>query len=995
MKKRFILKSCLYPFVCIFLTFLGSCSGNKNNNPEKKVNMSLRASGSQDLYDVLEDYKGLENFFTYGELETAEFENRLFGDFLGNDATADIIVSMIDIFPILINTGATIDSLIFTTEVQAEMESKGPIPDFISTMGVISECIIDLDEEKKAPFYNYLEELENLRQISTSEKGLIHYYFDIITDINSYLATLDEKEINQFMHFVIKDFMEFRVSKEGVLDFTDVDDLIKKFSSNSPDGLIEIFEGLRLLFYDQEFKDVYTEGLSRLGNFLGDEKVFAELKALFINLYNTYEATSLGDLIERMWDEGPIVGPAMEEMDIEGFGRNGRMSWAAQEMLMHPTIINKGFEVFYNFRKEGYEFDRIDDQIIKMVHSNPFCNDRKGEGEFGNGNFYEPNEHLSYKNFSSFKGFVALLARWNVPFTLTCPFIHETEQSDAVKNFFREMVPEADSLPAANFIWAEMYEKDPDQYIGSGHPITEKRGYGMMVNGVYVAPVCPAILNAGNVPLYMFGDSVYNGPYDNIYDNLKWLFYERNIYATIDLVQLSPYVPMLKNLLTPFFNLFGIKQLPITLVKMKGTLGILNLEISTVVENLPAAISNELIKINVPRWMVTSVVELAKQILPMGTHVENSSIVYLMPQDIRDMATMVYATAYFDPEAFHIDRFLDLKNPSNYTYFYDIRDYSYEKNYDTANQFWNFGAPLSVAAYLCYRDAIGDTPLSMDYVAERQKKAKEALGVIYPISYINNTTSPLTEIPTENSIYNVKDSEIMPVFEYLEPLTGMESFGVMDQIFELMAVMGKPELMVAREKLMGGIAKIVGTIDKNTQSTYTLASELLKITQKAQEDERRWDSLHLLAKGFHNLLSADSPHQIVEELVGLVDYLTGVEISDENFRLASEGIVDVLKKTCEQRVLTRGLFHATTILDEIDKIHIWGDTVSMLDEALKENGVFTYLVDGFEKDPEIPWSDVFEDTDRFLHSELMKKYEEGSFWKDVYYFLDFMAEAID
>ena len=101
-----------------------------------------------------------------------------------------------------------------------------------------------------------------------------------------------------------------------------------------------------------------------------------------------------------------------------------------------------------------------------------------------------------------------------------------------------------------------------------------------------------------------------------------------------------------------------------------------------------------------------------------------------------------------------------------------------------------------------------------------------------------------------------------------------------------------------------------------------------------------------------------------------------------------------MKKGSEQRVLTRALFHTSMILDEIDKMHIWSDTVTMMNEALKEDGIYNYLVHGLEKDPEISWNDVLLDTDRFIHSELMKEYEEGSFWKDIYYFLNFLAEAI-
>ena len=64
-------------------------------------------------------------------------------------------------------------------------------------------------------------------------------------------------------------------------------------------------------------------------------------------------------------------------------------------------------------------------------------------------------------------------------------------------------------------------------------------------------------------------------------------------------------------------------------------------------------------------------------------------------------------------------------------------------------------------------------------------------------------------------------------------------------------------------------------------------------------------------------------------------------------------------------------------------------------EALKDDLLLYYIIRGLEKDPVIPWRDVLSDMDRFLHSEMMKNYEEGSFRKDVFYFLEFISEAVE
>lgn len=62
---------------------------------------------------------------------------------------------------------------------------------------------------------------------------------------------------------------------------------------------------------------------------------------------------------------------------------------------------------------------------------------------------------------------------------------------------------------------------------------------------------------------------------------------------------------------------------------------------------------------------------------------------------------------------------------------------------------------------------------------------------------------------------------------------------------------------------------------------------------------------------------------------------------------------------------------------------------------LSLGGPMDYVISGMEKDPEIPWNDVLIDMDAFFRSELMNQYKEGSFWKDLYYLLDFLSTAID
>ena len=205
------------------------------------------------------------------------------------------------------------------------------------------------------------------------------------------------------------------------IDFADIDELLLKFSAKSPDGLTDIFEGLRIVFQDREFRQLCTETLSSLGKFMGDERIYPEIRALLVNLEKRYDRNTLGNLIERLWDEGPIIGPEVEKLSIDGYGSNGKMAWALQELLQHPVILNHLFETMYSFKKEGFGFDRIDDALKRMVTSDSFCFDRKGDGEFKNGIFYEPHENFSFRNVSALKGLISLLSRSNVPLTVSSP----------------------------------------------------------------------------------------------------------------------------------------------------------------------------------------------------------------------------------------------------------------------------------------------------------------------------------------------------------------------------------------------------------------------------------------------------------------------------------------------------------------------------------------------------------------------------------------------
>lgn len=995
MKKSIFIK--VFTTLCFLLSFLFGCSGNgEQDSPDKKVMASLQESDYSNIYDVLDAYPGLESLFTSSDMEIAEFERRLFGDFLGNDRAADSLVALVDLFPSLIDTGTTISAYMFSESVREEMKGKGPIPDLMSAIGALTKNIVEIEDEKIAPYYDYLTKLDELENSQPEKLETADYIVNILLKVIQFLTTYDDDDVYLFMTLAIKDYMECKVSADGKLDFADYEELIEKFSGKAPEGMSKILLGLKDAYYDEEIRDALAETLHKLGKFLGDDETYVILKAWLENLYNHYSLEELGLLTDHVWDEGQFIGPEIENMGVESYGENGKSRLATREFLRLPKVLNEILETLYAFEREGYGFDNVDEQLIKMKNSDPFCFDLKGEGEFGGGKFYEPSENLSYKNFSCLKGLVALLSRWNIPLTFTASFLFEAEGALESKKYIRNMIPKADVTTVMPTLWSVIYEKDEDHYMGHGKPVTEKRGYGMMIDGEWVAPVCPAIMTGASMALYNIGDSLVHGPYDNIYDNMRWLLCQRKQYMVIDLVQFIEYIPSLKFVLGSMFKLMGIKSLPVTVLAVDGVTSVIYAEIGEVIENLPKAMTNSMIASGVPEWVVPFAIEQLKKYMPVGYPVEGTDRVYLLPKDLRDLWTVNLALPYFDSNAFHVDRFTDLDNPQNNTWNYDIREYTYEKNKDVVNPMFNLVGAMTVSIYNSYREVVDPFPTTMKGVPLRHEAAREAFGgSIYPFDIILNILSVTYENTTEFPTYNLKDEDAMPFVEFLEPLFGMESRGVIDSIAKLTSLLGKPDLKKARKNITEGLADILDTVDKDSKSPYTFAAEFLESAEKAKEDPRRWDAFKLMLNTFEGLLAEDSPYQIVDDLVGFVGHLTSVEVSDEDWQKATEAIVEVFKNSTEERVFTRGLMHLTTILDAIDTKHIWADSLYAMEEALIPGGVLSYVFTGMERDPAYSWDRILLDTDTFLHSDLVSKYEEGSFWKDVFYFIEFLANALE
>ena len=710
-----------------------------------------------------------------------------------------------------------------------------------------------------------------------------------------------------------------------------------------------------------------------------------------------YDAEELGGIISSVWMDGPFIGPETAEMEIEGYGKGGSCGIALRELLMDANVMNLLLETLHEFSNEGYGMHLVDDHLMKMGQRDPFGFELKGDGEFGSGEFYTPNEHFSFKNISGIKGVVALMNRCNIPFTPTTQLLFQEEGALQSKKLIRTLLPSADELTVASLLWAEVYEKDPKAFLGNGHPVTEKRGYGRIVDGVFMAPNSPALLTGGSVVLFQSGDALVNGPYDNIYDNMNWGLNKRKFSLVLDLVQIVREIPALRYVVSPVFSMLGIKELPVTLHTCEGLTSVIYLELGTVLRELPEAIAGEVGKKGLPEWVIPFIVEQLKTNFLVGYPVEGTDLIYLLPRDIRDLWTLALALAYYDPNAFHADRFEDLAHPENYKWNYDIRDYSFDKNKDTANPLFNLIGAATVAMYKAYTEVVDSFPATMSGVDDRQEAARKAFnGLVSPFDYILNLLSGLYEGETEFPLYDFVDKNAMPLVDMFEPIIEMESKGIVDSVMELVCLLGKPSLSDARIKIGEGLAEVISTTkDGDSIAPFTFAAEILECSDKAKEDPRRWDLFKQSLDALEKFLSEDSPYQIVDTLVGLVNHLTSVEVSDEDWALATEGIVEVLAKSTKEKVFTRSAIHLTTILDAVDTKHIWTDSLHLMNDELSPGGLIDYIIKGMKKDPNYTWDEILNDTNRFFKSDLMMEYEEGAFWKDVYYLIDFLVGALE
>jgi len=987
--QRGVLYECCLIMQFLCLLFVCGCS-NPRYSPVEKSREARQEEASQDIYDLLKDYPALEAFFTTGNLTKGTFEDKLFKELLGSQKNADMLIAILDGLPLLFEPRSVPDG-IFDVQIESEMERKGPLPDLFSALACLPRHIIALPEAEKKALYAYLDTLVSADRNHPGTPAIRMSIRGIANDLFAYLTTCDTETVNTVMDLLIRDLIAKQAHQTGALDFSDIDAEIGEITTRAPENLAMMLQGGREMLSQKEAQAVVTDFLSALGRFLGDRALYAQTRTLLTNLDTVYDKQTLGDILERVWTKGAVPGTTVEKMGIEGYGKAGKIDANLRELLTQPRIVNAMIETIAAFDREGFHMDGVDTQLREYVMRDPFLQARDGAGEFGNGRFYTPNPQFSYQHFCGLRGFLRYVARWNVPLTLTSNFLYENRRGGAwTKSVLRAVMPTVDAVPFASLIWADVYEKGSGYAYGHGHPIREQRGYGMMVDGVYVAPLSPDVITGASMALAQVGVGLLHGPYDNIYDNMRWVLYERNYYMTIDLVQFTRRIPVLDIVARPYFLAHGITTLPIILKHTQGIFPVIYMDLNDVL----SGVLQQMNLSGLPDSLKALLIDVIFKVFPMGSPAPGSDRIFLLPQDMRDLWTIVGSLGYYDPAAFHPDRFLDINDPARYTLYYDVSAYSYTGNRAKTNPIFPLVGALCVSAYAQYSEVVDQFPSSLDALEIRQAAARKAFGgVVFPLQYIVDLLAPLTEQPLDMPTYSRDDGQ-MTLVKSLEPLFDREASGMIDAIVQGVCILGRPEMRETRYKLLNALAALAATTQKDTSTgPYALAAEILSTPHRARNDPRYWEALRFEMDAGAMLLS--SQYRIIENIRTLISELADSELPEDDAARLAMGMTSILARCAEERFFARGLIDLSDILKHLNTSHAWGDMAGLMQDTLDDDGILTYLLLGLERDPRYAWDQIINDTDRFLHSDVMMKCDEGSFWDGMNHLIRFMVHAID
>jgi hypothetical protein len=981
--KRRVTYECFLILQTLLLIFIGGCSSSKYNPGERAQAVSSE-DASADIFNVLDDYPALEACFTTGTMTRKAFEDKLFRDLLSDPEIADTVVSILDGLPPLFEP-RTVPEEVFEEDVEEEMNRKGPLPDLFSALADLPGFMLALPEDQKNAFYAYLD-LED-----TDETASSGYLRKILYDAFAYISTCDPATVNMVMDLVINDIYERQSPQDQTIDLTDIDTEINRIVFQAPDGLANLIQGARDFTEQEDVQTNLIDLISSLGRWLGDDTVYPKTKAMLTAINATHTKQSLGEILERVWTRGAIPGSVLEEGGVQGYGKSGKYESGVRELLATPRVLNAFIEELYTMDHLGYRLDRLDDQFREYATRDAWLQALDGPGDYGDGRFYEPAENFSFKNFSAAEAFIRDIARWNTPLTLTWNVLYEgISGGDQVKNTIRSLIPNADNIPLSAMIWAEVYEKGAGYTYGHGQPVTTQRGYGTMVDGVYVAPLGPDAISAASMALTQIGDAIINGPYDNIYDNMRWCLYHRKTYLVVDLVQFISQIPSLEPYFMPYFTTNNITSLPIVLSQNKGINPVIYADTNIILGGL----ITQLAVSNLPSYLQTYVRTTLENLFNTAA-IPSSGRAFLLPQDIRDLWTIILSLCYYDPAAFHMDRFLDESNAATHAMYYDVSEYTYANNSDKINPIMPLLAGLSVAAYREYHSVVDSIPFSFDNLATRKAAAQAAFGgVEQPVQFVFNILSPMIEQSLDTPIYSGSDAQLPFLDAIIPVIFDGESSGMTDAIMEGICILGQPGLRENRLRLLNGLAAVVATTQKDSSSgAYALAGEMLSTPQKALADERYWEAMRWKMETGAVLLSSE--YDVVENLKNLLSSTADNDLSEEDNARLARALTTLLGRCSEERIFSRCLIDITDIVKHLNSIHTWRDLSVLMQNSLKENGVAAYIMDGLEKAAHYSWESILEDVDTFLHSDLIMQYDLGSFWHAIKSLINFLVDAIE
>ena len=1035
----------MVPFICLLISLIATgCSQTEgtSSSAERSLVASIGDEGApDDIFDILEDYPGLEAFFTYGDLSRATFEDKMYRKVLGNTTYADSIVAMLDGLPPLFEARVVPEG-IFSEDVFGEMNNKGPVPDLLSaTAGLVSH-VINLPLENKQPLYDYLDRLDIKENSSAEALETMNYIREILYRAICFQATLPGQTVNNSMDILAADLAEKQSSQDGKLDFLDLDDKIAEFALEAPEGLEGILQGSKKLFYDDEVKITLADLLYGLGTTLADENLFPVTREVLEGIYAQYDTDTLGELLDRLWTRGPIIGERLTKVGIPGYGQDGKQDHGLRQLLMHPQIAERFVEYITLFDEHGYPTDaeRVAERVRDMIACDPHLQPRDGSGVFtSDSGFYQPTPEIDFRDYSYLRGLIKFGSRFHTGLSLTSPMLWENDDAESTLNLLRTLIPTVDRIAIPNLLWSPVFEKNPERFIGDGHPVTEKRGYGVMMHydenlggeayagfdgQVWVAPGTAGVASGAESAFLSIVDTIENGPYDNIWDNANYMLFERDIFLVMDLAQVAKRIALVGDFLSsPLGSLLGdlfgaisgssADSIPLVLLKVDGINGLIHTELLDVIDGLDESLERGLEHAEVPTgiknlilnlFSLPAVKNLVGELLISGmgkpeTDAAGNTRYYMYPQDLRDTWPIILSSVgYFDPERFDPAAFQDRQNPEVYRWNYDTwrNGYRYAGHEDKASPMLPLIAALSLASKHLYDEAVEGTSLSLDDMEKRQDTARAQLGVTFPLSYVVNLLANLVEMPIETHSYIEGGVGVrMPLAETIEPLMAeCELAEFLEAFLNFSSILGSERMQTARHEIIGGIAPLIGTIGPESTSPYTLAYEMLSLPRKALADPRYWDALEVNLDTGAALLSDGSPYQVTDTLVSLLDHLTDVDIDDEEWALVCEGLVQVLGESAEDRFLARVLIDTSDVLTHLNTTHCWADSLDLMQALLEPDGAVSYLLLGMERDPSFTWDAILSDTHRFLMSDTMQAYEEGSLWRDVYHLVKFMAEAL-